>query len=129
MFVMRTIVTVAVLVACAIAPAWAQDPAKETTKTADASAPALKPGTFTLPPSALDTSGFRYDPPSDPAKGFGLPKVDLGQSTLQFDASRKGPANKVGIEALSPTQLGDIQKQQSTVLPNYLGLTLSKPLN
>jgi hypothetical protein len=125
---MRTIVTVAVLVACALAPAWAQDPAKQTTKATEGPAPALKPGTFTLPPSALDTSGFRYDPPTD-SKGFGLPKVDLGQSTLQFDASRKEPANRVGIEALTPSQLGDIQKQQSTVLPNYLGLKLSKPLN
>jgi len=122
---MRTIFSVAVLFAFAVGPVWAQEAAKP----ADNSAPALKPGTFTLPPSAYDTSGFRYEPPSDPSKSFGLPKVDLGQSTLKFDAGRKEPTNRVGIEALSPTQLGDIQKQQSTILPNYLGLTLSKPLN
>ena len=123
---MRTILSAAVLLAYAIAPVWAQD----ATKPADNSAPALKPGTFTLPPSAYDTSKFRYDPPSDPASGFNLPnRVDLGTSTLKFDAGRKEPTNKVGIEAVNPTQLGDIQKQQSTVLPNYLGLTLSKPLN
>jgi hypothetical protein len=118
--------SVAVVLACAIAPAWAQDAAKP----ADAAAPAVKPGTFALPPSAYDTSKFRYDPPADPGAGFTMPnRVDLGSSTLKFDAGRKEPANKVGIEALNPAQLGDLQKQQSTVLPNYLGLTLSKPLN
>ncbi|HWE77824.1 MAG TPA: hypothetical protein VG270_04795 [Pseudolabrys sp.] len=109
-----------------MAPVSAQD----ATKPADDSAPALKPGTFTLPPSNYDMSKFRYDPPSDPTSGFNAPnQVDLGTSTLKFDAGRKEPTNKVGIEAVNPTQLGDIQKQQSTVLPNYLGLTLSKPLN
>ena len=123
---MRRIVSVAVLVTCMTAPVWAQD----ATKPAESSAPAVTPGTFTLPPSAYDMSKFRYDPPTDPSAGFSLPnQVDLGASTLKFDASRKEPANKVGIEAVNPTQLGDIQKQQSTVLPNYLGLTLSKPLN
>jgi hypothetical protein len=123
---MRTIVSIAVVVTCAIAPVRAQDAAKP----AENPAFALKPGTFTLPPSAYDTSKFRYDPPPDPASGFNLPnRVDLGASTLKFDAGRKEPTNKVGIEAINPSQLGDIQKQQSTVLPNYLGLTLSKPLN
>jgi hypothetical protein len=122
---MRNVFTVAVLLMCAIAPAWAQDAAKP----ADPSTTDLKTGTLALPPSAVDTSGFRYDPPSAPVKDFGLPSVDLGASTLKFDAGRKEPTNRVGIEAVNPAQLGDIQKQQSTVLPNYLGLTLSKPLN
>jgi hypothetical protein len=123
---MRTIVSAAVLLTCMIAPVWAQD----ATKPAENSTPALQSRTFKLPPSAYDTSKFRYDPPADPSAGFSLPgSVDLGASTLKFDAGRKGPANKVGIEAVNPAQLGDIQKQQSTVLPNYLGLTLSKPLN
>lgn len=123
---MRMIFSVAVLLTCMIAPVWAQD----ATKPAENSATALKPGTFALPPSAYDTSKFRYDPPTDPSAGFSLPDtVDLGASTLKFDAGRKGPTNKVGIEAVNPAQLGDIQKPQSTVLPNYLGLTLSKPLN
>ena len=123
---MRTILAVAVLLTCAIAPASAQDAAKPE----DSSAQALKPGTFTLPPSAYDVSKFRYDPPVDSTSGFELPnRVDLGASSLKFDAGRKEPTNKVGIEAVNPAQLGDIQKQRSTVLPNYLGLTLSKPLN
>ena len=123
---MRTIISLAVLLTCMTAPVWAQD----ATKPAESSAPAVKPGTLALPPSAYDTSKFRYDPPTDPSAGFSLPnQVDLGASTLKFDASRKAPTNRVGIEAVNPAQLGDIQKQQSTVLPNYLGLTLSKPLN
>jgi hypothetical protein len=122
---MRTLLSVAVLLACAIAPASAQDAAKP----ADNSAQTIKPGTFALPPSAYDVSKFRYDPPTDPTSGFSMPSVEVGASTLKFDASRKDPPNKVGIETLSPTQLGDLQKQRSTVLPNYLGLTLSKPLN
>jgi hypothetical protein len=125
---MRIILSFVMLLACASAPVWAQDTAKPAD--ASTSTPALKPGTFTLPPSAYDTSKFRYDPPADPGAGFSMPnRVDLGASTLQFDAGRKDPSNKVGIETLNATQLGDLQKQRSTIVPNYLGLTLSKPLN
>ena len=122
---MRTMFPVVLLLASVVAPAWAQDPAKPE------AAPALKPGTFSLPPSAYDTNSFHYEAPADPSAGFSLPnRVDLGASTLKFDAGRKEPTNKVGIEAVDPTLLGDINKKpQSTIVPNYLGLTLSKPLN
>ena len=123
---MRTIFSVAVLLMCAIAPVRAQDASKP----AEDAAPPLNLDKFALPPSAYDTSKFRYEAPPDPTAGFAPPnRVDLGASTLKFDAGRKEQNNKVGIEAVNQSLLGGIQKQQRSTLPNYLGLTLSKPLN
>ncbi|HXD46083.1 MAG TPA: hypothetical protein VN655_13210 [Pseudolabrys sp.] len=114
-------------VAAMAAPAAAQDPGAP-----DANAKpvtTLKPETFSLPPSAYDTGKFNYTPPQPGSGGFNPGRVDLGDSVLQFNAKRDEPANRVGIEAIDPKRLGGITKDSSSPLPNYFGMTLSKPLN
>lgn len=103
-------------------PAHAQQPAQP--------APALNADMFKLPSSANDASKFNYAPPKTETGNFNPGRFDLGSSVLQLDTKRQEPDSRVGIEALDPKQLGGISKEDnSSPLPNYFGMTLSKPLN
>jgi hypothetical protein len=108
----------------AVAPAVAQEPVaqgKPDTK--------LDAKTFDLPPSAYDTGKFSYAPPKVESGGFNPGRVDLGSSVLQLDTKRQEPSTRVGIETIDPKLLGGISKDNSSALPHYFGMTLSKPLN
>ena len=124
---MRSLPTVTfVLVLLAVAaPAGAQQPAPSAAQPA----PPLSADTFKMPPSAYDTGKFDYTPPRADGGGFNPGRIDLGSSVLQLDTKRQGPDNRVGIEAVDPKRLGDISKDNSSPLPNYFGMTLTKPLN
>jgi hypothetical protein len=113
-----------VLLAAAAGPARAEERGAkpEPATTLDAK-------TFSLPPSAFDKNKFNYAPPQAGASGFDPGRFDLGSSVLQFDTKRQQPGTQVGIEALDPKRLGGISKDDSSPLPNYFGMTLSKPLN
>src|SRR5690242_10117992 len=125
---MRLPVLLATLaVVAAAAAAAAQDTAAPDGKARPVTT--LKPDTFALPPSAYDTTRFNYTPPQPGGDGFNPGRVDLGDSVLQFNAKRDQPASRVGIEAIDPKRLGGIAKDSSSPLPNYFGMTLSKPLN
>lgn len=107
----------------AAASASAQEPAKSAQ-----TGPALNADMFKLPPAALGTRTFDYDPPQMNSDSFGPGRFDLGSSVLQLDAKHPQPNHPVGIEAVDPKLLGGIRKDDPT-LPNYFGMTLSKPLN
>jgi hypothetical protein len=114
----------AVALALLAAPACAQAPAAPAK-----SAPALDADAFRLPPSAYDAGKFDYTPPKTDTGGFQPGRFQLGTSILQLDTKRQEPSNRVGIEAVDPKLLGGISKDDSSPLPNYFGMTLSKPLN
>ena len=116
-----------VLLAAAATSAGAEEPAVQGAKPQPATT--LDAKTFSLPPSASDKAKFNYMPPQAGARGFDPGRFDLGSSVLQFDTKRQQPGTQVGIEALDPKRLGGISKDDSTPLPNYFGMTLSKPLN
>jgi hypothetical protein len=108
----------------AITSAGAQEPAPK------GAAPVLNADTFRLPDSAYDTTKphpKRATPA--PSEGFNPGRFDLGDSVLQLDTKRQLPDTRVGIEAVDPKRLGGITKDTSSPLPNYFGMTLSKPLN
>ena len=123
---LRYLVPVVALLAMAAAAA-AQDTAAPDAKQKPVTT--LKPETFALPPSAYDTNKFNYTPPQPGSGGFNPGRFDLGDSVLQFNAKRDRPDSRVGIEAIDPKRLGGISKDDSSPLPNYFGMTLSKPLN
>lgn len=123
---LRRLVPVVAILAT-VAAAAAQEPAARGDKAKPVTT--LKPDTFALPPSAYDTNKFNYTPQQPGNGGFNPGRVDLGDSVLQFNAKRDDPANRVGIEAIDPKRLGGITKDTSSPLPNYFGMTLSKPLN
>ena len=107
-------------------PAGAQAPAGQNAATK----PSLNADTFRLPSSAYDTTKPNYVAPRPGPEGFNPGRFDLGDSVLQFDTKRQLPASRVGIEAIDPKRLGSISKEDnSSPLPNYFGMTLSKPLN
>jgi len=106
------------------ASAGAQEPAKNTRP-----APALNADTFRLPPSAYSANKFDYTPPRTDKGGFNPGQFQLGSSVLQLDTKRKEPDTRVGIEAVDPSLLGGIRKDDDSALPHYFGMTLSKPLN
>jgi hypothetical protein len=126
---MRMLMSLAaiMLLAAAAAPTRAEELAAQRAKPEPAAT--LDAKTFSLPPSAFDKNKFNYAPPQPGASGFDPGRVDLGSSVLQFDTKRQQPDTRVGIEALDPKRLGGISKDDSTPLPNYFGMTLSKPLN
>jgi hypothetical protein len=116
-----TFLTVMLLAAVS---AGAQEPAPK------GAAPVLNADTFRLPSSAYDTTrphAGRTEPA--PSAGFNPGRFDLGDSVLQLDTKRQFPDTRVGIEAVDPKRLGGISKDTSSPLPNYFGMTLSKPLN
>jgi hypothetical protein len=62
--------------------------------------------------------------------GFALPnKIDLGNSELQFDASRKDNIPRGGLDNsdTSPLKAGIPSRNDSQIPPAYFGFTLSKP--
>jgi hypothetical protein len=113
----------ALMLLAAATPASAQDPGKEAK-----AGPALSADVFKLPPSAYDTQTFNYGPPQMNSGGFSPGRFDLGSSVLQLDTKHPRPDHPVGIETINPTLLGGIRKDDPAV-PNYFGMTLSKPLN
>jgi hypothetical protein len=115
------------MITATAAPAVAQESA--TQAPTETPATTLDAKTFSLPPSAYDKGTFNYKPPQPGSGGFDPGRFDLGSSVLQFDTKRQQPGTQVGIEALDPKRLGGISKDDSTPLPNYFGMTLSKPLN
>ncbi len=119
-----TVISVLVLLAIA-APAGAQQPAPGAAQPA----PALSPEMFKLPPSAYDAGKFEPTPAQTNSGGFNPGRIDLGSSVLELDTKRKEPDTRVGIEAVDPKRLGGISKDNSSPLPSYFGLTLTKPLN
>jgi len=111
----------ALMLLAAATPAGAQNPAK------DAKAgPTLNADLFKLPQSG--TQSFDYTPPQMNSGGFSPGRIDLGSSVLQLDTKHPQPDHPVGIETMDPKLLGGIRKDDPTV-PNYFGMTLSKPLN
>jgi hypothetical protein len=114
----------ALLVAIAATSAGAQEPAKTTKQP-----PALNADAFRLPPSAYGVGKFDYTPPRAEGGGFQPGRFDLGSSVLQLDTKRREPDTRVGIEAVEPSLLGGISKEDDSALPHYFGMTLSKPLN
>ena len=113
----------ALMLLAAATPASAQNPAK------DAKAgPALNADMFKLPPSASGTQSFDYGPPQMNSGGFSPGRFDLGSSVLQLDTKHPQPDHPVGIETVDPKLLGGLRKDDPTV-PNYFGMTLTKPLN
>lgn len=108
------------------APAGAQEPAAARKQ----SQPTLDPDAFRLPSSAYDTTKPMSRRAATAApEGVKPGQFDLGDSLLQLDTKRQQPESRVGIEALDPKRLGGISKDDSSPLPNYFGMTLSKPLN
>lgn len=106
------------------APAGAQEPAAPPN-------PNLSADAFRLPSSAYDTSKpAKSRAPATP-ETFKPGQFNLGDSSvLQFDTKRQAPDTRVGIESIDPKRLGGISKDDtSSPLPNYFGMTLSKPLN
>ena len=123
MRVLPTVSFALVLLATA-APAGAQQPAPA----APAAAPALSADAFKVPPSAYGTGKFDYTPPSADGGGFNPGRIDLGSSVLELDTKRATPDSRVGIEAVDPKLLGGISKDNTSPLPSYFGMTLTKPL-
>ena len=108
------------------APAGAQEPAAARKQ----SQPTLDPDAVRLPSSAYDTTKPMSRRAATPApEGVKPGQFDLGDSLLQLDTKRQQPDSRVGIEAVDPKRLGGISKDNSSPLPSYLGLTLTKPLN
>jgi len=108
------------------APAGAQQAATQGT----AAAPKFDADAFRLPSSAYDTTKPGHVAPRPGPENFKPGQFDLGDSVLQLDTKRQAPDSRVGIEALDPKRLGGISKDDSSSpLPNYFGMTLSKPLN
>ena len=120
-------IVTALIVLMLVLPAGAQEPAANGT----AQGPALDADAFRLPSAAYDTSRPKTAPAARPAaEGFNPGRFDLGDSVLQFDTKRQVPDTRVGSEAIDPKRLGGISKDDtSSPLPNYFGMTLSKPLN
>jgi len=124
---------IVLLVLMLAAPAFAQAPATSTPQPAAKAAkpaPTLNADAFSLPPSAYAPGTFDYKPPqTGSSSGFKPGRFDLGSSVLQLDTKRQEPDTRVGIETMDPKLLGGIRKDESSPLPNYFGMTLSKPLN
>lgn len=112
----------ALMLLAAATPASAQQPKNAKT------APALNADMFKLPPAAHETQTFDYGLPQMNGGGFSPGRFDLGSSVLQLDTKHPQPDHPVGIETVDPKLLGGIRKDDPTV-PNYFGMTLSKPLN
>ena len=108
-----------------VAPAAAQDPAGSGVQ----SQPALNADAFRLPSSAYNTTKPKPHRTAPAPDSFKPGQFDLGDSMLQLDTKRVEPSTRVGIEAIDPKRLGGITKDSSSPLPNYFGMTLSKPLN
>jgi hypothetical protein len=116
----------AVMVFVLAASAGAQQPAGQ----GDSAKPALSADTFKLPSWAYDTTKPNLSRAKPGPENFNPGRFDLGDSVLQFDTKRQPSGSRVGIEAIDPKRLGGISKDDTTSpLPNYFGMTLSKPLN
>ena len=106
-------------------PAVAQEPVAA----GKPSQPTLDADAFRLPSSAYDTTQIHSKRAAPSTQSFKPGQFDLGDSMLQLDTKRVEPSTRVGIEAIDPKRLGGITKDSSSPLPNYFGMTLSKPLN
>ncbi|MFN3656478.1 MAG: hypothetical protein ACK4UO_04380 [Pseudolabrys sp.] len=120
---LRSIFPLAILLMLAV-PAGAQHPAKAPNQ----GKPALNADAFKLPPSAYDAGKFDYTAPQRESGGFAPGRFDLGDSMLQLNTKRQVPDTRVGIEAMDPKSLGGLRKDEPT-LPNYFGMTLTRPLD
>jgi len=115
----------ALIVLMLAAPAVAQEPAAASKQ----GQPSLDADAFRLPSSAYETTKPHSRRIAPAPESFKPGQFDLGDSTLQLDTKRQAPDSRVGSEAIDPKRLGGITKDSSSPLPNYFGMTLSKPLN
>ena len=98
----------------------------------------IVPAAAQQPNKALDADALKVPSPAHNSGKFSAPQFDigggkpgqfdLGGSTLQLNTKRQAPDTRVGIEAMDPSTLGGLRKEEPT-LPNYFGMTLTKPID
>jgi len=121
----------AVLLAAALAGGAALAGDAESKPAAEAVPPSVTfdPKQFVVPQLGESIGNFTAGTSGEQKSGIAIPnKIDLGPSQLRFDAGRKDPIPRVGIDAADPTVLNpNLPQQKDSPLTPYVGFTLSTP--